>query len=96
MARFYNDGEQMVRPGVYARYINIGGPGSTVNVVPPLPPSSDGDSGDVIRLSVSPDGVLMATGQGFSLGSGGHTVIFAAAIDDRVIGETIVVTNPPS
>ena len=81
-----------MRPGVYARFIDLGGP---ANVVQPMPPSSGGDSGDVIRLSVSPDGILSATGQGFTLGSGGHTVIFAAAIDDRVIGETIVVINPP-
>ena len=105
MAVFYDTGAQMKRPGVYMRFVNIGNTEDTVNVVQPIPPSSGDDSGSdepvvVGRLTVSPDGVLSASGHVFSIGSGnevdGYTVVFDAAIDAVVIGDTIVVTNPPS
>ena len=95
MAGFYNAGDRKVRPGVYARISNIGVPVNTENVAPPLPPSDSGSDDPVVavRLSVSSDGVLSATGQGFSLSSGGHTVVFSAAIKAVVSGEKITVNH---
>ena len=90
---FFNGGELNQRPGVHIRIVNRAEPVNVADVAQPLPPDEPVVG---IRLSVSPDGVLMATGQGFSLGSGGHTVVFATAINAVVSGETIVVTNPTS
>ena len=91
---FFNGGERNQRPGVHIRIVNRAEPVNVGNVVPPLPPDEPDEPVVGIRLSVSPDGVLRATGQGFSLGSGGDTVVFAAAINAVVSGETIVVINP--
>ena len=95
MAGFYNAGDRKVRPGVYARIVNNGVTMNTVNVTPPLPPSDSGSDDPVatVRLSVSSDGVLRATGKGFSLGSDGHTVVFAADINAVVSGEMITVNH---
>lgn len=95
MAGFYNAGERKVRPGVYARVSNIGVSVNTEIIAPPLPPSDSGSDDPVVavRLSVSSDGVLSATGQGFSIGSDGHTVVFAAAIKAVVSGEKITVNH---
>ena len=95
---FFTAGERKNRPGVHIMFVNRAETLSVEGDAQTLPPSSGGDSGSddpvVVRLSVSSDGVLSATGQGFTLGSGGDTVVFSAAINAVVAGETIVVTNP--
>lgn len=93
---FFNDGERNRRPGVHIRITDRAEHVSLADVVQPLPPDEPDEPVFEVLLSVSPDGVLSATGQGFTLGSGGHTVVFSAAINAVVAGETIVVTNPPS
>ena len=94
---FFNDVERNRRPGVYIRLVNRAEPVSAESVTQPLPPDPDEPDAPVVavRLSVSPEGVLSATGHGFSLKSGSEAVVFSTAINATVIGETIAVTNPP-
>lgn len=85
------------RPGVYMRFANRG-----QYIDPVMSPYESGleeDSGsnDPV-VTVNQKGVMSASNNGLSLGSGngldGYTVVISSEIDAKVSGGTMVVINP--
>lgn len=97
MAIPFNSREGAYRPGVYMRFANRGLYDEPVMV--PFGPGPGEDSGrNEPVVTVSQKGVLSASNNGLSLGSGngldGFTVVFSSEINAKVSGGTMVVTNP--
>ena len=97
MAISVNNRDGGYRPGVYMRFANRGQYIDPVMV--PYDPGPGEDSGKKSPVvTVNLKGVMSASNNGLSLGSGngldGYTVVISSEINAKVSGGTMVVTNP--
>lgn len=101
MSGFYYDGERKNRPGVYKRFVNRGDT-SPLSVIPPytpIQPSEPKPEQPANAVLVSPDGVMYARGQVFSVavGSDGENILVFeknTGVTTIVTGDTLEIQNP--